>query len=67
MIFGFYSTNGKLKDWEDVVTRDQLMNSDSDVPILVIGTKHDLESQRGTLPGLCMYFKINDYNLQFWQ
>ena len=51
MIFGFYSTNGKLKDWEDVVTRDQLMKSDSDVPILVIGTKHDLESQRGTLPG----------------
>ena len=51
LIFGFYSTNGKLKDWEDVVTRDQLMNSDSDVPILVIGTKHDLESQRGTLPG----------------
>ena len=43
------STNGKCKDWEDVVTHDQLMNSDSDVPILVIGTKHDLESQRGTL------------------
>ena len=34
---------------------------DSDVPILVIGTKHDLESQRGTLPGKCSKYQ----NLNF--
>ena len=41
------STNGKHKEWEDVVTREE---ADPDVPILVIGTKQDLESQRGALP-----------------
>ena len=47
MLYFYCSTNGKYKEWEDVVTREE---ADPDVPILVIGTKQDLESQRGALP-----------------
>ena len=45
----FCSTNGKHKDWDDVIVTSE--ETHPDVPILVIGTKQDLESQRGSLPG----------------
>ena len=58
-----YSTNGKHKDWDDVIVTSE--ETHPDVPILVIGTKQDLESQRGSLPGTGKWF---DYfkNLEWY-
>eukprot|EP00093_Oithona_nana_P007134 07134.XXX_145424_144023_1 [CDS] Oithona nana genome sequencing. len=44
------STNGKHKDWDDVLTHEDDASNDLNVPLLVIGTKQDLESNRGSLP-----------------
>ena len=43
------STNGKHKDWDDVLTHDD-SSHDISVPLLVIGTKQDCESSLGSLP-----------------
>ena len=49
-LFPFSSTNGKHKDWDDVLTHEDAA-SDLNVPLLVIGTKQDLESNlSGSLP-----------------
>ena len=49
-VFPFSSTNGKHKDWDDVLTHEDAA-SDLNVPLLVIGTKQDLESNlSGSLP-----------------
>ena len=44
------STNGKHKDWDDVLTHEDDASNDLNLPLLVIGTKQDLESNRGSLP-----------------
>ena len=67
MYIFIYSTNGKHKDWDDVIVTSE--ETHPDVPILVIGTKQDLESQRGSLPGTgkCFdYFKNLEWYISLY-